>query len=126
MPPSSEIASSWSLSLGGVSRRPGGSSLCPLPGSSPQPDALDHLDLFFALEVDKTERAALRLIAQMEPGAAADVDLARLAVFLDPRRGVDRVAPDVELELRLAHDAGRDRPVVDADPHRPIGAHRLR
>src|SRR5262249_58604849 len=53
-------------------------------------------------------------MAQMEPGAAADIDAARLAEFLDPCGGVYRVAPYVELELRLAHDPGGDRPEVDA------------
>src|ERR1700739_4776257 len=87
-----------------------------------EPDALDHLDLFLALEVDKPQRAALRPIAQLQPAAAADIDAAGPAIFLDPCGGVDRIAPDIELELPLAHDAGRDRPVVDADAHRPIGA----
>src|ERR1700730_1505879 len=56
----------------------------------------------------------------MEPCSAAEVDSARPASLFDPCGGVDRVAPDVELELRLAHDSGRDRPVIDTDPHCPV------
>src|ERR1700738_3781132 len=67
--------------------------------------------------VPRHERPALRPVAQMEPSAAAEMHGARPPGSFDPCGGVDSIAPDVELKLCLAHDPGRERPMIDPDPH---------
>src|SRR5262249_21292196 len=40
--------------------------------------------------------------------------------------GIDRVAPEIELELSAAHDAGHDRTLVNTDPDLPAWLEILR
>jgi hypothetical protein len=66
------------------------------------------------------------MIAQLVPSSPAYAHRSRPTGALDAGGGVHRVAPHVVLKLRLSHDPGRHRPVIDPDPHTQAGPKGLR
>src|SRR5882724_5575629 len=76
----------------------------PCPPLFLEGDALDDFYLLLALEVDEPQRTAVRPVTQMHPGSPAYAYAAGPGDALDAGGRVHDVAPDVELELRLAHD----------------------
>lgn len=75
----------------------------------------EHFVRAFVLGLDGAARLQFEQPLDMSGHSFGYVDPAGNAEGFHERRGVDRIAPDVEGHPAIADDAGNDRPGMDAD-----------
>ncbi len=65
-------------------------------GSNVDGVAAEHFDLTLALDRDAAERFAPAVVGDLSPGGFAEHHGIAPGVAADTRRGIDRVAPEIE------------------------------